>query len=184
LKERVSVSEGLKQRIAGTIVLGVLGIIFLPLLIDFADPIKVDRSSKIPPVPKIKPVTIEKAKRPSTVTTQDNLQSPCHISKLKPANFEEDPYGVAANNIPVTWYLQVGSFSDPEKSKELKVSLREAGFKVFSEQLSVAGEPRERVLVGPKLDRQRVMDAKSTIDKDFGVDSDVLSCRPQEIEDS
>lgn len=177
-------SEGLKQRIAGTIVLGVLGIIFLPLLIDFADPTKVDRSSKIPPAPKIKPVTIEKAKRPSTVTTQDNLQSPCHISKLKPANFEEDPYGVAANNIPVTWYLQVGSFSDPEKSTELKVSLREAGFKVFSEQLSVAGEPRERVLVGPKLDRQRVMDAKSKIDKEFGVDSDVLSCQPQEIEDS
>ena len=55
---------------------------------------------------------------------------------------------------------------------------------MFSEQLSVAGEPRERVLVGPKLDRQRVMDAKSKIDKDFGVDSDVLSCRPQEIEDS
>ena len=164
--------------------MGVLGIIFLPLLIDFADPIKVDRSSKIPPAPKIKPVTIEKAKRPSTVTTQDNLQSPCHISKLKPANFEEDPYGVAANNIPVTWYLQVGSFSDPEKSKELKVSLREAGFKVFSEQLSVAGEPRERVLVGPKLDRQRVMDAKSKIDEEFGVDSDVLSCQPQEIEDS
>jgi DedD protein len=184
LKERLSVSEGLKQRIAGTIVLGVLGIIFLPLLIDFADPTKVDRSSKIPPAPKIKPVTIGKAKRPSTVTTQDNLQSPCHISKLKPANFEEDPYGVAANNIPVTWYLQVGSFSDPEKSKELKVSLREAGFKVFSEQLSVAGEPRERVLVGPKLDRQRVMDAKSKIDKEFGVDSDVLSCQPQEIEDS
>jgi DedD protein len=103
---------------------------------------------------------------------------------LKPANFEVDPYGVAANNIPVTWYLQVGSFSDPEKSKELKVSLREAGFKVFSEQLSVAGEPRERVLVGPKLDRQRVMDAKSKIDKEFGVDSDVLSCQPQEIEDS
>ena len=177
-------SEGLKQRIAGTIVLGVLGIIFLPLLIDFADPTKVDRSSKIPPAPKIKPVTIEKAKRPSSVKTQYNLQSPCHISKLKPANFEEDPYGVAANNIPVTWYLQVGSFSDPEKSKELKVSLRDAGFKVFSEQLSIDGEPRERVLVGPKLDRQRVMDAKSKIDKEFGVDSDVLSCQPQEIEDS
>jgi len=178
------VSDGLKQRIAGTIVLGVLGIIFLPLLIDFSDPTKVDRSSKIPPAPKIKPVTIEKAKRPSSVKTQYNLQSPCHISRLKPANFEQGPYGVAANNIPVTWYLQVGSFSDPEKSKDLKVSLREAGFKVFSEQLSVDGEPRERVLIGPKLDRQRVVDAKSKIDKEFGVDSDVLSCQPQEVEDS
>ena len=50
--------------------------------------------------------------------------------------------------------------------------------------VSVAGEQRERVLVGPKLDRQRVMDAKSKIDKEFGVDSDVLSCQPQKIEDS
>ena len=172
-------SEGLKKRIAGTIFLGVLGIIFLPLVIDFADPTKVNRSSKIPQAPEIKPVTIAKAKRPSSVKTQSNLQSPCHISKLKPADFESNPYGVAVNNLPVSWYLQVGSFSNPEKSEDLKISLTKAGYKVFSEQLRVEGEPLERVLVGPKLDRRRVMDAKGKIDKEFGVDSDILSCQPQ-----
>ena len=49
-------SEGLKHRIAGTIVLGILGLIVLPLLIDFADPAKIDRTTKIPPAPSIQPL--------------------------------------------------------------------------------------------------------------------------------
>ena len=31
-------SEGLAKRVAGTLVLGVIGLIVLPLLIDFTDP--------------------------------------------------------------------------------------------------------------------------------------------------
>jgi cell division septation protein DedD len=62
------VSEGLKQRIAGTIVLGLLGVIVLPLIIDFADPAKIDRSTKIPPAPSIQAVALDKAQRPSNVS--------------------------------------------------------------------------------------------------------------------
>ncbi len=44
-------SEGLAKRVAGTLVLGVIGLIVLPLLIDFTDPNKVDRTTKIPAAP-------------------------------------------------------------------------------------------------------------------------------------
>ena len=64
-------SEGLAKRVAGTLVLGVIGLIVLPLLIDFTDPNKVDRTTKIPPAPSIEVVSLERAKRPETVTPKE-----------------------------------------------------------------------------------------------------------------
>ena len=72
--------DGLKQRIAGTIVLTTLGLILLPLMIDFADPDKIDRNSKIPPPPSLEIENIVKAKKPEQVDSKNNLKSlfdPC-----------------------------------------------------------------------------------------------------------
>lgn len=173
-------SEGLKQRIIGTIVLGILGFTLLPLIIDFSDAEKIDRSSKIPPAPEINPVTIEKAKRPESLKIRSGFESLCRTSNLKPGNLEGDSYGISSNNLPLIWYLQVGSFRDVEKAKTLELNLSKAGYKVFAETLSADGGPRERIsVIGPKLDRRTVIDAKDVIDKQFGIDSIILSCEPQ-----
>ena len=47
-------SNGLQQRIIGALVLGALGLIILPIIFDFADPLKIDRTSKLPAAPEIK----------------------------------------------------------------------------------------------------------------------------------
>ena len=46
-------SNGLKQRVVGVLVLASLGLILLPILFDFADPKRIDRTSLIPPAPEI-----------------------------------------------------------------------------------------------------------------------------------
>ena len=56
-------SDGLKQRIVGALVLGALGLIILPVLFDFADPLKIDRTSKLPAAPEIEAVQVVKAER-------------------------------------------------------------------------------------------------------------------------
>ncbi len=81
-------SEGLKQRIAGTIVLGLLGVIVLPLIIDFADPAKIDRSTKIPPAPSIQPVALDKAQRPSNVSEKPVLNPLFDKILSKPAKLD------------------------------------------------------------------------------------------------
>jgi cell division septation protein DedD len=68
------VSEGLAKRVAGTLVLGVIGLIVLPLLIDFTDPNKVDRTTKIPAAPSIEAVSLERAKRPESVNADFNVK--------------------------------------------------------------------------------------------------------------
>ena len=68
-------SDGLKQRIAGALVLGALGLIILPVLFDFADPLKIDRTSKLPAAPEIEAVQVVKAERPAGVPEKSLLSS-------------------------------------------------------------------------------------------------------------
>ena len=65
-------SKGLKQRIVGSLVLGALGLIILPVLFDFTDPSRVDRSSKLPPAPEMSAVAVDKAVRPTAVDGQQS----------------------------------------------------------------------------------------------------------------
>jgi cell division septation protein DedD len=45
------VSDGLKQRIVGALVLGALGLVLLPLALDFTDAKKIDRTLLISKLP-------------------------------------------------------------------------------------------------------------------------------------
>ena len=171
-------SEGLKQRIAGTIVLGLLGLIVLPLIIDFADPEKIDRTTKIPPAPSIQPVALDKAQRPSTVDTNIPITPLFDIKKSQPATEDGLPLGLNSNNLPNAWILQVGSFIDARKSTELQKKLVSAGYKAFGEKIKIADQYHHRVYIGPKLDRSRALEIKVKIDAKFDTDSIVLSYEP------
>ena len=87
-------SDGLKQRIAGALVLGALGLIILPVLFDFADPLKIDRTSKLPAAPEIEAVQVVKAERPAGVLEKSLLSAIFDIDKSVPASdSSEKNYG-------------------------------------------------------------------------------------------
>ena len=171
-------SEGLKQRIAGTIVLGLLGLIILPLIIDFADPEKIDRTTKIPPAPAIQPVALDKAQRPSAVDKNTAITPLFDIQKSQPATQDGGPAGLNSNNLPNAWILQVGSFIDAGKSADLQKKLVSSGYKAFGQKVKIAGENHHRVYIGPKLDRRRALAVKAKVDAKFDIDSIVLSYEP------
>ena len=171
-------SEGLKQRIAGTIVLGLLGVIVLPLIIDFADPAKIDRSTKIPPAPSIQAVALDKAQRPSNVSEKTTLNPLFDKTLSKPAKLDGVPSGLNSNNLPNAWIIQVGSFIDASKSLELQQNLVEDGHKAFTEKVKIEGEYHHRVYIGPKLDRRRALIVKADVDAKFDTDSIVLLYEP------
>lgn len=171
-------SEGLKQRIVGTIVLGLLGLIVLPLIIDFADPEKIDRTTKIPPAPSIQPVALDKAQRPSSVDKNTLITPLFDIKKSQPATEDVGPLGLNSNNLPNAWILQVGSFIDAHKSTKLQKKLVSAGYKAFVKKVKIAGEYHHRVYIGPKLDRGRALGLQANVDAKFDTDSIVLSYEP------
>ncbi len=171
-------SEGLKQRIAGTIVLGLLGVIVLPLIIDFADPAKIDRSTKIPPAPSIQPVALDKAQRPDSVLEKPLLDPLFDKTLSTPAESGGLSSGLNADNLPNAWIIQVGSFIEARKSINLQEKLVEDGHKAFIEKVKVEGEYHHRVYIGPKLDRRRALGVKADVDAKFDTDSIVLSYEP------
>jgi DedD protein len=115
------VSDGLKQRIVGAIVLGAIGVILLPLLLDFTDPHKIDRSSIIPPVPSIDAVKVVTAKRPAEIKDSSEVDKVFDVSRLQPVKEKDTQYhGLDKSGFPQRWYLQVGSYEDQGAAKQLK----------------------------------------------------------------
>lgn len=172
-------SDGLKQRIAGALVLGALGLIILPVLFDFADPLKIDRTSKLPAVPEIEAVQVVVAERPAGVPEKSLLSAIFDIDKSEPAtDNSEKNYGLNATDLPNAWVIQVSSFAEKDKAEEFINQLRKEKFKAFIKSAVVQNKTRYRVYVGPKIDRRRAQKDKSKIDAAFKTDAIVLQYAP------
>lgn len=173
-------SDGLKQRIVGALVLGALGLIILPVLFDFANPEKVDRKSKLPPAPEIQPVDIEKAGKPASLEKELAVDTIFNVGQSKPVHNSSSEISSGLNdaNLPNAWVLQLGSFIEEKKAEEMQDKLRESGFKAFVKGADVKGKFYYRVYVGPKINKNRAMAAKAEIDKQFSTDAIVLQYIP------
>jgi len=94
-------SNGLRQRIIGALVLGALGLIILPIIFDFADPLKIDRTSKLPAAPEIKSIDVAKAQRPDSSSKLGEADSLMNFAQSKPADdSSENFYGLDENDLP------------------------------------------------------------------------------------
>lgn len=172
-------SDGLKQRIAGALVLGALGLIILPVLFDFADPLKIDRTSKLPAAPEIEAVQVVKAERPAAVPETSLVSAIFDVKKSTPApDSGEKNYGLNAKGLPSGWVIQVGSFAEQDKADELTNRLLKDKFRAFVKSAVVKNKPRYRVYVGPKIDKRRAVKDKTKIDAAFKTDSIVLQYIP------
>jgi DedD protein len=172
------VSDGLKQRIAGTIVLGMLGLIILPLLIDFADPDKIDRTTKIPPAPSLQVNDIVKSDKPDAISVYSSLKALFDTDSSSPADDTQQAPGLNSNKLPRAWIVQVGSFVDQRKASELQRKLSSKGYPVFQKKVTVDDEPRYRVYIGPKLDKNKARAIKKEVDTLLVTDSIVLNYIP------
>lgn len=174
-----SMSNGLQQRIIGALVLGALGLIVLPIVFDFADPLKIDRQSRLPAAPEIAPIEVAKAQRPEGSAKLGKIDSLFNIAKSKPiVDVSEGFYGLNENDLPRAWVLQAGSFEVQDKAQGLMQRLRKSGFKAFVKTAIVESKTFYRVYVGPKADKRRAIAEKSKIDSNFATDTIVLQYIP------
>jgi len=172
-------SSGLQQRIIGALVLGALGLIILPIIFDFADPLKIDRTSKLPPAPEIAPINVDKAQRPDSSAKLGETDSLFDTAKSQSADDSSETfYGLDENDLPRAWVLQAGSFEEKDKAKNLMQQLRESGSKAFVKTATIDNKTFYRVYVGPKADKRRAMAEKARIDSNFSTDAIVLQYIP------
>lgn len=174
-------SENLKQRVVGAVVLVALAIVIIPLVFDFSGKRQVDVSSTIPLMPNIEPVVVAEPERPENITpakSDDEIfqfgEEPSEPSQLLMA---EAP-SLSSNGIPVGWILQIGSFKDKTTADELVKKLLADGYRAFIRKKHVTSGSLNRVFVGPKVLKKKLVQEKAAIDKKYGVDALLLHFEP------
>jgi DedD protein len=175
----MQLSDGLKQRIIGALVLGALGLILLPLLLDFADPHKIDRTSLIPPAPNLVASDIQPATRPQEVAPAADVMPVFDVNRLHPVKENDTVYhGLDKSGMPHRWFLQAGSFEDQGSATKLKDSLLNKKYRAFVKTVKLNNKTVHRVYIGPEIDRRRTIADQGKIDKLLGTDSIVLKYVP------
>ena len=88
-------------------------------------------------------------------------------SALERAEFDDQ-------GLPLSWELQVATFSTVQRAEEIAVELRNKGHKAYVSAVTIDGEKLFRVRIGPKMQKQRLLDLQPDIDAYYGVESSII----------
>ena len=191
-----------KQRLVGFIVLGALAVIFWPIVFvspepeqDLMLPVfemperptvatserrepvleRVDRS-RLPVIERAEPIgtvpvdveDVDASIPLIDADTQPNSQS----AARQRAEFDEQ-------GLPVSWELHVATLGAESRANEITMVLREKGYKAYVAPITIAEDDLYRVMVGPNLQKQRLLDMKPVIDTYFAVNSRIVRFFPE-----
>lgn len=171
--------KGLKQRMVGALVLVALAVIFLPMLLSREDemrrvvveapampqapataeivvePAEVVEPEQLPqeplPIEELEPQIVEVPEQPKPTQTPPAAQP----LKPEPARTEQaaapaQPQGrLDANNLPISWSVQLASLSSRSGAENLQKTLRSQGYNAYIR----SAEGKNRVFVGPLIER-------------------------------
>ena len=157
----------LQQRIVGAIVLVMLGVIFIPALLDGSG----YKSRQVQDIP-----VMEKPAFPSL--TQKNLKSistPLEGNKQSVAeNLKTDPR--KSDKKPIkSFALQIGTFETYENAKKMRDRLRRAGYTTFVQESQANGNTRYKVRIGPELEYSVLDKINAAVKKSHKIDAYIVN---------
>ena len=174
-------SERLKQRIVGAIVLVSLAVIFLPMILDGSGQ-KRDLfvQNPIPTMPgyKFEPLDIPiKSVRPTTkparIVENEQHVKQSELKTNKPTTLK--PLDENAQRLVEAWIVQVGSFTKSHNAFSLRDRLRKKDLRVFVEQLNNNdNQSFYRVRVGPYKLRLEAEAAQAKIKNSYKIDGKIM----------
>ena len=187
----------IKQRFVGFVVLVAIAVIFWPVVFvtpenadDFElsvfemppkpavavserrEPVlnKVDQSI-LPEVPERQPPIVQPIDvalpMPNLALVDADEEPEQQVSALERAEFDEQ-------GLPVSWELQVATFSTAQRAEEIALELRNKGHKAYVSAVTIGGKKLFRVRIGPKMQKQRLRDLQTDIDAYYGVESSIV----------
>jgi DedD protein len=153
----------LKQRAIGAIVLTCLAIILLPMLLDGSPE---DRERVLAEFPEPPMVTLTEL---SVEDIERRMQQGANASAAKLPKMLVD-----ANQLPISWSLQLGSFENADNARALREKLRAANYRTYIIEADTETGKTLRVLVGPMLDKSVLEQTASEIETVFGLKGRIL----------
>lgn len=157
----------LQQRIVGAIVLVMLGVIFIPALLDGSG----YKSRQVQEIPI-------KEKPAFPPLTQKNLKSvPTPLEKNKQSMdkaLEVDPRKPDRKRIK-SFALQVGTYETYANAKKMRDRLRRAGYTTFIQKSQVNGSVRYKVRIGPELEYSVLDRINTALKKSQRIDAYIVN---------
>ncbi len=186
--------DGLKQRLIGAFVLLALAVIFVPVFFDRERMTPVDTRTQIPAPPHIEPVVIEpsivepSAKESETVEVEvspkvtELAQAPSGAEMYTPNDaieetLEPEPVSVDVEGVPNSWVLQIASFKRQEHAVQLRDKLVDSGYSAYTKNVNTKKGDMVRVYVGPKIEKNVLIQQKKEIEKKYKVSTMLLKFR-------
>ncbi|MTZ14697.1 SPOR domain-containing protein [Pseudomonas sp. JL972] len=192
--------KGLKQRMVGALVLIALAVIFVPMLFTREDDLRhvvVDAPAmpNTPPVAQIEiePVEVPEPKSipegfeivendasaqsvavPSAPTESPAVAEPEQMKA--PAQTTPVPQPrVDADNLPVSWSIQLASLSNRASAEKLQKTLREQGYNAYIR----AADGMNRVFVGPLIERDEANRLRDQLQRQQKLNGFVVRFKPE-----
>ena len=175
----------------GALVLLALGVIFWPII--FVEPgmepmvlgSQVPEAPEIsyfelePPIPSANVSQIGDKIKPAKQQTSLSVDPEINVSisefflstENKAEAVSSDKPKLDINGMPIAWVLQVASFIQRDKADKLQKELIKMGYKADTRVIRSGNVKMVRVRVGPKFNKQSLVETKKAIDKRFKVQS-------------
>lgn len=190
-------SDQLKNRIVGTLVLTALAVIFLPNLLDGEKTRVEENFATIPLRPAQLPEPVPE--QAFTAIQEDDNHSlepkpKADVAQTQPAKPAEQTAKVAAEKVkPQTkpepkpqplkqgWTLQVGTFKNADNVTKLVASLREQGFRAYT----IPAKPKQgqlnRVFVGPDISKAKLQKEQQRLAKTNKLNASLVRYKATDI---
>lgn len=191
----------IKQRFVGFVVLVAIAVIFWPIV--FVTPENADdfelTAFEMPPKPAVavserrEPVLdkVDQSILPEMPERQTPIVQPVDIASPMPdvalVDADEEPEQQASaleraefddQGLPVSWELQIATFSNAERAEEISQLLRDKGHKAYVSPIILDDQRLFRVMIGPKLQKQRLIEIQPAINDYFSVESFIVRFTP------
>ena len=189
-------NQAMKQRLLGTLVLGSLALIFIPLLLDGEGISPTASIAAIPPEPNISSNQIAAPQAPRIITPVDTLTpeetaTAAAIELPVPSEIilQDDQLDTAlANNnassstpvlgvdgLPEAWTIRLGIFGERANAETLLRKLLDADYKAYSRPITTSqGAAMTGIFVGPVLTRTEAGTLVSELATKFKVNGIVV----------
>ena len=191
----------IKQRFVGFVVLVAIAVIFWPIV--FVAPDKADDFElpvfEMPPKPTVavserrEPVLdkVDQSILPEMLERQPPIVQPVDVASPMPdvalVDADEEPEQQASaleraefdeQGLPISWELQVATFSTAQRAEEISQLLRDKGHKAYVSPIILDDQRLFRVMIGPKLQKQRLIEIQPAINDYFSVESFIVRFTP------
>ena len=186
-------NTAMKQRLVGTVVIGCLAIVFIPILLDGEGVSAPEMTASIPEAPPMPIVPVIAAERPEI--SPDTLDSSQDESSTELNNVRSDQQSAVSDTpptpelprlntagIPATWSVRLASFGQMANAESLVDRLREKGYKGFSRPIETSRGPLTGVYVGPVMTENEAARLQPELAAAFDLEGVVVQFYINELE--